>query len=185
MRKSSPASPVSYQVNVARLPRAGMPVVFEADEAARARLAEAHGLLSVEAFGIDVVVTTWNRNGAKVSGTVTADITQACVVTLEPVAARISAEISTVFLPESSRPGRGHETGEMFLDPEGPDSPETFSGDTIDVGALAEEFFELEIDPYPRKPGAELAVAREEGASEEASGDDDWQKRLRELLDKS
>jgi len=40
-----------------------------------------------------------------------------------------------------------------MLDADGADSPETFVGDRIDVGAVAEEFFELAIDPYPRKPG--------------------------------
>ena len=47
--------------------------------------------------------------------------------------------------------------GEIVLDADGPDGPETFAGDTIDVGALAEEFFALAIDPYPRKPGVDLA----------------------------
>lgn len=39
----------------------------------------------------------------------------------------------------------------MILDAEGEDGPEPFSGDAIDVGQLAEEFFALGIDPYPRK----------------------------------
>ena len=38
-------------------------------------------------------------------------------------------------------------------------APKLFSGDTIDVGALAEEYFGLAIDPYPRAPGASAAVA--------------------------
>jgi hypothetical protein len=187
MKKPSPASPVSYEVNVARLPRSGLPVVFEADEAARAKLAEAHDLLSVEAFRVDLLVTAWNKGGARVTGTVVADITQACVVTLEPLAARLSAEVSALFLPESSRLGRQLPQGEMLLDPEGPDGPETFSGETVDVGALAEEFFDLEIDPYPRKPGVEIDVAAEEKGPQEGEGpaDDDWHNRLRGLLDKS
>ena len=52
---------------------------------------------------------------------------------------------------------------------DGPDSPETFSGDTIDVGALAEEFFELAIDPYPRKPGVSLEVTGDAAESDETS----------------
>ena len=55
----------------------------------------------------------------------------------------------------------------MHLDAEGPDSPETFSGETIDVGALAEEFFGLAIDPYPRKEGVSLdAVGAPEDSDE-------------------
>jgi hypothetical protein len=97
----------------------------------------------------------------KVSGQVEADITQQCVVTLEPLAARISEEVSGLYFPEDSKLGRlgFHAAGEVHLDAEGPDGPETFTGDTIDVGALAEEFFGLAIDPYPRSDGASLAAA--------------------------
>jgi hypothetical protein len=79
-------------------------------------------------------------------------------VTLDPIESRISEEVSAVYLPEDSKLGReGFQGGgEILIDADGPDSPETFAGDIIDVGALAEEFFELAIDPYPRKPGSGL-----------------------------
>lgn len=149
-------SPVSFLVNVARLPQKGQSVVIEADASQRAALAEAHGLLSVERYRADLVVTKWKRNGIKVSGRVKAEITQACIVTLEPVQSKIDEDVEGVFLPEDSKLGReGFQvSGEILLDAEGPDSPETFSGDSIDVGALSEEFFGLGVDPYPRKSGA-------------------------------
>lgn len=154
--KNITESPVSFLANVARLPQKGMQVVIEADAKQRARLAEQHGLTSVERYRAELLVTSWKRNGVKVSGTVEADIVQECVVTLEPIESRISEEVSAVYLPEDSKLGREgfHGGGEILIDADGPDSPETFSGDTVDVGALAEEFFELAIDPYPRKSGA-------------------------------
>jgi len=126
-------------------------------------------------------VTPWKRNGVKVSGSVEADITQACIVTLEPVAAHIDEAVEALFLPEQSKLGRqGFEGGgEILLDAEGPDSPETFSGDTIDVGALAEQLFGLAIDPYPRKPGASLEAAGPDDASE-----NEFQQKLRFLAGK-
>jgi len=143
---------------VARLPQKGLPIKSVATAAEREALAEAHELLSVESYRADLLVTGWKRHGVKVSGTVVADITQACVVTLEPMTSHIEEDVSAVFLPEDSKLGRlgFHEGGEIILDAEGPDSPETFSGDTIDVGAVAEEFFALAIDPYPRKADAAL-----------------------------
>ncbi|MCY1301409.1 hypothetical protein D9M70_510200 [compost metagenome] len=42
----------------------------------------------------------------------------------------------------------------MILDPDGPDIPDTFTGDTIDAGVGVSEQVALAIDPYPRKPGA-------------------------------
>jgi uncharacterized metal-binding protein YceD (DUF177 family) len=161
MRQRSSTSPVSFSANVMRLPQKGMPVTIEADEAQRAGLAAEHQLVSVENWKAELLVLSWKRNGVKVSGHVDADITQECVVTLEPLHAHISEEVSAIFFPEGSKLGREgfHAPGEVHLDVEGPDSPETFSGETIDLGALAEEFFALAIDPYPRKEGAELAPA--------------------------
>jgi uncharacterized metal-binding protein YceD (DUF177 family) len=54
----------------------------------------------------------------------------------------------------------------MLIDAEGPDMPETFEGDQIDIGAVAEEFFELAIDPYPRKIDAEYIEIIEEDDEE-------------------
>lgn len=158
MSKPSAVSPVSFEANVARLPHKGMPVVVEADAAQRAALAADHGLLSVESWRAELLVEPWKRNGVKVSGEVNAEITQQCVVTLEPLQASISELVSGLYFPEDSKLGRlgFHAAGEVHLDAEGPDSPETFSSETIDVGALAEEFFGLAIDPYPRSEGASL-----------------------------
>ncbi|AZO55258.1 MULTISPECIES: DUF177 domain-containing protein [unclassified Mesorhizobium] len=182
MKHADMQSPVSFFANVARLPQKGLPVVVEADPAQRAALAEAHGLLSVEAYRAELLVTSWKRNGVKVSGRVEADITQACIVTLDPVQAHIDEPVEALLLPEDSKLGRqGFDGGgEILLDADGPDSPETFSGDTIDVGALAEQFFGLAIDPYPRKPGASLDAGDDTGSAE-----NEFQQKLRSLLGKS
>lgn len=163
MKEQKSESPVSFLANVARLPQKGLPVVVEADERQRAELASQHGLLSVERYRAELLVTAWKRHGVKVGGTVEADIVQECVVTLDPIESRISEEVSALYLPEDSKLGRQgfHTGGEILLDADGPDSPETFFGETIDVGALAEEFFELAIDPYPRKPGADIEPVEE------------------------
>ncbi len=152
------ASAISFPVHVARLPKNGMEVRIEADEAQRAALAAAHGLLGVGRLVALLYVTGWKQGGVRVTGTVEADIVQACIVTLDPVDARIDEQVAATFLPEGSRlavPVYSAE-GEILLDAEGEDAPELFSGDTVDVGQLAEEFFALGIDPYPRKAGAVL-----------------------------
>lgn len=170
-------SPVSFPVNVARLPQKGQPVLIEADASQRVALAEEHGLTSVESYRADLLVTKWKRNGVKVSGRVEAEITQACIVTLDPVRSKIDEDVEAVFLPEDSKLGREgfHVGGEILLDAEGPDSPETFSGDIIDVGALAEEFFGMGVDPYPRKAGATIPVSPDAVEPIES----DFQKKLR------
>lgn len=151
-------SPVTFNVSVARLPARGMPVSIVADEAQRAALAEAHGLLSVERFEAELLVSAWKSRGVRVAGSLKADFTQECVVTLDPIATRMKEPVAAVFAPEGSRLLNPDlvEGGEILLDAEGPDSPEPFRGNEIDVGQLVEEFFALGIDPYPRKTGAEL-----------------------------
>lgn len=183
MHEVQPESPVSYPVNVARLPQKGMPVTIEADSAMRAALAREHGLQAVASWRAELAVTPWKRNGVKVGGRVVADITQACVVTLEPLEAHIDEAVEGLFLPEDSRLGRQGfgQAGEILIDAEGPDSPETFAGDSIDVGALAEQFFALAIDPYPRKPGVALPSAGEDDEPAES----EFQQKLRSLLGKT
>lgn len=146
-------SPISFTVNVARLPHSGMPVVIEADAGQRRALAEIHGVDSISVLRAELLVAPWKRHGVRVTGKVEATVGQTCVASLEPMENRVEERIDAVFLPEDSKLGREGfgQGGEIILEAEGDDGPETFSGDRIDVGALAEEFFGLGIDPYPRK----------------------------------
>lgn len=147
---------IPHSVSVARLPQNGMPVKLTANDKELKLLAKAHDLVSVTSFSADLLVKKWRKDGVKITGTVKASVVQSCIVTLEPIHAVVENEIDTLFVPENSKLARAPLTtqGEIVIDYDGPDMPETFVGDTIDVGALAEEFFELGIDPYPRKEGA-------------------------------
>ncbi len=159
------ASPVSFPVHVARLPKTGTHVAIEADAEQRAALARLHGLGAVDSFVVALEVTPWKQGGIKVEGRVTAGIVQDCIVTLEPVESTVDEAVTALFVPEGSKlavPKYSAE-GEIVLDAEGDDAPEVFSGDTVDVGRLAEEFFSLGIDPYPRKAGVSLPAGDEAG----------------------
>jgi uncharacterized metal-binding protein YceD (DUF177 family) len=156
--KTNEEAAISHRVAVARLPQAGMPVILKADEKELRRLAKAFDLIDVSSFTAEMLVKKWRKDGVKITGIVKADITQSCVVTLEPLKANVSNDIDAVFVPENSKLSRPQISGEgeIIIDFDGPDLPETFSGDTIDVGALAEEMFGLAIDPYPRKEGIDF-----------------------------
>lgn len=159
-------SPISFPIDVARLPKKGMPVRIEADPAQRKALAADHALEDVLSFSAELLVSPWKGDGVRVSGRVTASVVQACIVTLDPVPATVDEPVEGLFVPERSRLAQPmSSTGEMLLDPDGPDAPETFAGTTIDVGALAEEHFALGIDPYPRRNGAALALPEEATAT--------------------
>lgn len=167
---SQSKSSISFPVDVARLPQRGMTLTIDADADQREALAAAHELLEVIGLRAELVVTPWKKGGVRIAGRLRARIVQACIVSLEPVAAVVEEDVSALFLPEGSKlalPARSVD-GEILLDAEGDDAPETFSGDLIDVGSLVEEFFELGIDPYPRKSGVALEVKA--GLAEERSG---------------
>ncbi len=154
---SDGASPVSFPIRARAIPKAGTPVEFNADAKQRESLAARHGLPEVKSFSVSLLATRWKKDSVRLKGRVHAAIAQHCVVTLEAIEAALDEDIDLVLVPERSRldpllePG-----GELILDPVGKDEPEVFSGDTIDAGAIAEEFFSLAIDPYPRTDGAKL-----------------------------
>ncbi len=163
MRNESETSPVSHKLQVNRLPAKGRTVTIEADAQQRDRLARLHGLLSVERFVAELLARPWKGDGVRVTGHVEADITQTCIVSLEPLESRVHESVEAIFVPEGSRLARMEsEGGEIVVEAESADLPEPFVGDRIDVGALAEEFFSLGIDPFPRKPGAVLTPANKE-----------------------
>ena len=88
-----------------------------------------------------------------------ADITQMCVVTLEPFAEHIEEETNLRFVPMATPRHADAETdSEEDITPESFDSPDEifFEHDQIDLGAALSEQLALALDPYPRKPGAAL-----------------------------
>ena len=144
-----------YPVPVLYLSVKGTIVKIGTDDKERKALAENHGLEAVNSFSAEFLLSPWKKRGIRVRGRIDAEIVQICIASLEPLTSTIAEDVDTIFVPADSRLARVQldEGGEMLLDAEGADSPEVFSGDKIDIGAVAEEFFDLAIDPYPRKPG--------------------------------
>jgi len=161
--------PFSYRVRVGHVSHNPIEVRIEADERERAALAKLWDILGVQALTAELKVRRWKKDGVKVMGTVHAEVTQACVVTLEPVAEVIDEEIEEMFVPEGSALARipANDAGEIILDPDGPDLPEQFSGDEIDIGAFVAEMAAMALDPYPRRSDVEFAGHVESDAVED------------------
>jgi uncharacterized metal-binding protein YceD (DUF177 family) len=173
-------SPISFPVHVGRLPKKGMPVEIEADANQRAALAEIHGLNGIEALKATLLVEAWRSSGVRVTGRIEARLEQICVASGDPIPTEIDAEFEALYVPAGSKLTKPKlEGGEMVIDPDGPDLPETFEGDTIDAGQVVEEFFALELDPYTRKDGAAF-VAK----AEAPEPDGPLQQKLRALKDR-
>ncbi len=144
----------SYLVKVGHISANPVQVHVEADERERAGLADLWKVEAVNSLTADLQIARWKKDGVRIKGHVSGELVQACVVTLEPVISKIDQEIDQIYVPEGSKLARIvlDGAGEMVLDPDGPDLPETFVGDTIDAGALVAELAALDIDPYPKKP---------------------------------
>ncbi|MEM6623390.1 MAG: YceD family protein [Pseudomonadota bacterium] len=95
----------------------------------------------------------------RAEGRLTAVAVQDCVVTLEPVEQKIDEQVRRLYLPEDGDDEGGLPTGEIDLDMEQDDDPDTYATE-IDLGALALEAVALALDSYPRADGAALTSSQ-------------------------
>ncbi len=145
---------LAYPISVRSLPAKGIRVHLCANKKECIHLAQNHDLIEVKSCEGNFHIFPWKKRGVRVKGLLQARILQLCVVTLEPLENILCENIEVVFVPEDSnlmKPKISEDTGELFLDVEGLDTPEVFYDDKIDIGAIMEEFFELSINHYPRK----------------------------------
>lgn len=126
--------------------------VIEADSAECGRLAALYGIESLSGFRFSYSVRPLPSHRFRLTGDLSADVTQACVITLEPVTEHIREAVTAEFWPE-------HQLEETSGEEESVESevPEPIVGGRIDVGALAAEILASAINPYPRKADAEFA----------------------------
>jgi hypothetical protein len=156
------AIPFSRPVRVDALPKDGLQQVIEANPAERAALAEINDLPSIARLTADLRLTRAGRGAVRVRGEVYAELTQTCVVTLEPIEAIVKESVDVRF----AQPAQEHKRGSLdaagvaeLVDLDSEDPPDAIENGRIDLGALAAEFLALGLDPYPRKPGAALDPA--------------------------
>lgn len=90
-------------------------------------------------------------------GVLSASVTRDCVVTLEPFEQRIEERFEVEFVPAEQL---GEAEGE---DPEAPDRI-GYEGGALDLGEAAIEQLALSLDPFPRRPEADLDAVLAEAA---------------------
>ncbi|MGZ5930157.1 MAG: YceD family protein [Rhizomicrobium sp.] len=148
--------PFVHPYNLNRLGQAGDTVTINATDEERIALARFSDLLHVDSFAGRVELKKTAPNRFRLDFTLTADIRQACVVTLVDVPSHIERRFSRDlhFSPASRRAPELPSAEEVSLDDE--DSPEEISTLHYDLTAPLIEEFLLAIDPYPRAPGVEF-----------------------------
>jgi uncharacterized metal-binding protein YceD (DUF177 family) len=144
---------LSRVVHVDDIPAKGLEGEIEANARQRAAITDALDLERLDALKFAYSLRRSGKGGVKLDGNLTAACTQRCVITLEPVEARLSEEVSLRFLPAEEIARLEQREGEAHaeIDLEG---PEPIEYGAIDLGQLAYEIFVSALDPYPRKPAA-------------------------------
>ncbi len=149
--------PLSQVYNLARLGNAGDVVEIVAHAAQRVAIARWADVLSLENFAARVEIRKIAPTRFGLHFVLKADVTQACVVTLEPVPALLehsfSRELEFTGQTARRKPSEPESVPEVVLDSledEGPEQIESLHYDL--AGPLLEEFV-LVLEPYPRCPG--------------------------------
>ncbi len=150
MTDRSPEPPLTWPVVVSDVPPNGLDLTMEADVRERAAVSADFGVPAVQSLRARLHVAH-SSLGLRVTGRVTARVTQICSVSLEPFDSDVDEEVEVDYADASRLPPAAADG------PAGDDSPDPIVDGRIDVGALAAEFLALGLDPYPRKPGAAFA----------------------------
>lgn len=130
-----------------RLPESVRRVTLTATPAECTALATRFAILGIDSLQADLTLTPSTSGIVRVTGQLRAQVTQACVVTLEPVAQAVAVDLHIVVLPDGTPPTDD--------DPESPDEIES-AGGFVDLGEAVAEQLALALDPYPRHPEATL-----------------------------
>jgi uncharacterized metal-binding protein YceD (DUF177 family) len=141
----------SRPLDVYDIPPAGYRITIHPDAVERDRIAARLGLRALSALTATITATPIAGGAYRVSGELAADVTQDCVVTLDPIVSSVSGPIGVTFITQTT-----DEQDEIEVEPAAEDS-EILTGAVIDLGEIAVQQLALLLDPYPRKPGASFA----------------------------
>ena len=145
-----------HLVRLSDLSRGTVSVELSPDEQTRAELARELQLEGLSALTGRLTVRPW-MDGAEITGRFSALVEQICGVSLEPFQSELEGEIAVKVVPAGSPNALDESSAaEMEFDLAAPDPPDVLEGEEIDLAGYLVEHLALEIDPFPRKPGAEF-----------------------------
>jgi hypothetical protein len=143
--------PLSIFYDLSDLSEGGTEVTVTANPEQRAQLAKWVDIGAVSNFHALVTLRRISGNRFAYDATLSADIVQACVVTIEPVHSHLALEISRVLhlirLPLNAK------IVPQEFSPGSDEGPEEIQDTRYDIATPLLEEFALAIDPYPRCPG--------------------------------
>lgn len=125
-------------------------VSIAATEEERAAIARRFDLIAVDQLSADLSVRR-TASGIAVEGRVYAQATQACAITGDALPVTIDEAVCLRFVDTAAT------EEELELDADGLDTVDIEDG-AVDLGEVAAETLALALDPFPRGPGADVAL---------------------------
>jgi uncharacterized metal-binding protein YceD (DUF177 family) len=146
----------------------GETAATDTELAAIARLLD---LVALKRFVLSYRLDRAGTGRLRLTGRLHADVTQTCVVSLEPVEAKLELPVEVEFWPAAlveELEQNAEEGGSQGL----LDWPEAVVDGRIDLGPVMYETLATALDPYPKRKGASFdwSQARPPGAGEGRSG---------------
>ncbi|MFN7113051.1 MAG: YceD family protein [Alphaproteobacteria bacterium] len=139
---------------------------ISATEEECAALAARFGIRGLRDFVADLSIRRVPGGTVRIEGTFSADVVQACVVSLQDVHAHIDGQFDTYFTEDAEQ---AREEIAFTLDDD-LDAAEMVHNGMIDMGEVVAQYLALELDPYPRAPGVNLAAQlHENGTAKKAN----------------
>lgn len=131
--------------------------VSETREATADELTELARSLDIPAFQqlrVSYEIKPSAKEHFALKGQISANLLQACIITLEPLATEIDETFAVELRPAELENETGNTNGDLEILTL-PDV-EPIVDEQIDVGALIYEIVSASLEPYPRKSGAEF-----------------------------
>jgi uncharacterized metal-binding protein YceD (DUF177 family) len=147
------SAPLNWSYRATAIPEAGLREDRTATADECTRVAAQLEIVSCERLEADLAIRAIGQGHYRLSGKVKAQLTQSCVVTLDPIAQSVEGRFEVEFWP----PGKQPESGEEEVDALSAAEIEPIEHGQIDAGRIVFETLSASIDLYPRKPGAEFA----------------------------
>jgi uncharacterized metal-binding protein YceD (DUF177 family) len=144
--------PWSVCVTLPDVQRGARTLNLEPDAPTRARIARLLDLVELTRLTARVEVSAY-FDGAQIDGSWTGAVVQTCGITLEPFESALHGAFQVHCVPPGS-PLIIEPENDVEVDLGQPDPPDILETDSIDVAHYVVEHLALEIDPFPRKPGA-------------------------------
>ncbi|MCH9807301.1 MAG: DUF177 domain-containing protein [Alphaproteobacteria bacterium] len=159
----------SWNTKVHEIPRAGLSGQRQATAQERSAIADRLEIPDCISLSADYRIKNAGKGRFALTGTLTAQLRRTCVITLDPIIETVRERLDCVFLPPDKIPQLQIEEEEALTAQEF----EPIVSDTIDVGRIAFEVLSAGLNPFPRKPDAQMETPPQKPKDNTAPEDGD------------